>query len=79
MESMFENGPWMIRNVPLILRKWSPVANVSKEDLKSVLVWVEVHDVPLTAFMEDGLSVISTKLGTPLTLDTYTASMCMES
>ncbi|PWA75187.1 zinc knuckle CX2CX4HX4C [Artemisia annua] len=36
MESMLENGPWMICNMPLIVRKWSPLVNVSKEDLKSV-------------------------------------------
>ncbi|GJY68819.1 putative reverse transcriptase domain-containing protein [Tanacetum coccineum] len=29
MESMLENGPWLIRYVPLILCKWSRLANVS--------------------------------------------------
>ncbi|GKC83305.1 putative reverse transcriptase domain-containing protein, partial [Tanacetum coccineum] len=69
----------IIRNVPLILRKWSPSANLSKEDFKSVPVWVKLHDVHITTFTEDGSSVIATKLGTPLKLDTYTASMCRES
>ncbi|GJT30483.1 copper transporter 5.1-like protein, partial [Tanacetum coccineum] len=27
MKSMSENGPWLIRNVPLILKKWTPDAN----------------------------------------------------
>ncbi|GJV52183.1 zinc knuckle CX2CX4HX4C containing protein [Tanacetum coccineum] len=79
MESMIENGPWLIHNVPLILRKWYRLVNVAKEDLQSVPVWLKLHDVPIMAFTEDGLSVISTKLGTPLMLDTYTTSMCMES
>ena len=57
----------------------SPFSNVSKEDLKNVSVWVKLHDVPITTFTEDGLSAIATKLGTPLMLDTYTTSMCMES
>ncbi|GJS06369.1 putative reverse transcriptase domain-containing protein [Tanacetum coccineum] len=30
-------------------------------------------------FNKDGLSVIATKLGTPLTLDSYTSNMCMQS
>ncbi|GJW52986.1 copia protein [Tanacetum coccineum] len=68
-----------IRNVPLILRKRSPSANLSKEDFKSVPVWVKLHDVHITTFTEDGSSVIATKLGTPLKLDTYTTSMCRES
>ncbi|GKC29247.1 nucleotide-diphospho-sugar transferase [Tanacetum coccineum] len=33
----------------------------------------------MTAFSEDGLSAIATKLGTPLMLDSYTSNMCMQS
>ncbi|GKC68054.1 zinc knuckle CX2CX4HX4C containing protein [Tanacetum coccineum] len=79
MDEMLESVPWLIRNVLFILRKWSYMANVSKEDLKSVLVLVKLHDDPLTGFVEDGLSVIAKKLGTPLMLNMCTASMCMES
>ncbi|GJZ26565.1 hypothetical protein Tco_0570818 [Tanacetum coccineum] len=53
--------------------------DVDEKDLKSAPVWVKLHVVSITAFTEDGLSVISTKLGTSFMLDTYTASMCMES
>ncbi|GJZ12656.1 hypothetical protein Tco_0547886 [Tanacetum coccineum] len=42
-------------------------------------VWVKLHAVPVTAFNEDGLSAIVTKLGTPLMLDSYTSDMCMQS
>ncbi|GJS75441.1 hypothetical protein Tco_0725322 [Tanacetum coccineum] len=31
------------------------------------------------AFSEDGLSVIATKMGTPIMLDFYTSDMCMQS
>ncbi|GKA80457.1 hypothetical protein Tco_0787053, partial [Tanacetum coccineum] len=37
------------------------------------------HDVPITAFIEDGLSAIATKLGSPFMLDSYTAAMCNDS
>ncbi|GKB11556.1 hypothetical protein Tco_0845479 [Tanacetum coccineum] len=30
-------------------------------------------------FMEDGLSIIASKLGKPIILDSYTSSMCIES
>ncbi|GJS76293.1 cytokinin dehydrogenase 3-like protein [Tanacetum coccineum] len=40
---------------------------------------VKLHGVPVTAFSEDGLSAIATKLGTPLKLDSYTSDMCMQS
>ncbi|GKA22234.1 kinase-like domain, phloem protein 2-like protein [Tanacetum coccineum] len=50
-----------------------------KEDVSTVPIWVKIHGVPVTAFSGDGLSVIATKLGTPLMLDSYTSDMCMQS
>ncbi|GKA43682.1 hypothetical protein Tco_0736406 [Tanacetum coccineum] len=35
-----------------------------------------MHDVPLAAFMADGLRVIASKIGNPLMLDSYTDTMC---
>ncbi|GJZ71319.1 retrotransposon protein, putative, ty1-copia subclass [Tanacetum coccineum] len=40
---------------------------------------VKLHGVPVTAFSEDGLSAIATKIDTPLMLDSYTSDMCMQS
>nr|GEV67726.1 hypothetical protein [Tanacetum cinerariifolium] len=53
--------------------------NLLKEDVSTVPVWVKLHGVPVTAFSEDGLSAIATKLGTPLMLDSYTSDMCVQS
>ncbi|GKC75608.1 hypothetical protein Tco_1126382 [Tanacetum coccineum] len=79
LEAMLEIGPWFIRKDPLILKKWNPDVNLLKEDMGNVSVWVKLHGVPVTAFSEDGLSAIATKLGTPLILDSYTSDMCMYS
>ncbi|GKA26425.1 putative ribonuclease H-like domain-containing protein [Tanacetum coccineum] len=54
--AMLENGLWFIWNNPLILKKWHPGDNLSKEDVSTVPVWVKLHGVPVTAFSEDGLS-----------------------
>ncbi|GJR42208.1 reverse transcriptase domain-containing protein [Tanacetum coccineum] len=51
----------------------------STEDVSTIPVWVKLHGVPVTAFSDDGLSVIATKLGTPLMLDSYTSDMCIQS
>ncbi|GJU05523.1 hypothetical protein Tco_1121953 [Tanacetum coccineum] len=51
----------------------------SMEDVGNVPLWVKLHGVPVTAFSEDGLSAIATKLGTPLMLDSYTSYMCLQS
>ncbi|GJS16008.1 beta-caryophyllene synthase [Tanacetum coccineum] len=79
LDSMLDNGSWFIRNNPLILKKWNPDVNLLKEDVVNVPVWVKLHGVHMTAFSEDGLSVIATKLGTPLMLDSYTSDMFMQS
>ncbi|XP_021996271.1 uncharacterized protein LOC110893472 [Helianthus annuus] len=69
----------MIRNIPIILKEWSPSIAVEKEDITTVPVWVKMHDVPLEAFTEDGLSLLASKIGTPKMLDSYMATMCTES
>ncbi|GJV20784.1 zinc finger, CCHC-type containing protein [Tanacetum coccineum] len=79
INAMLENGPWFIRNNLLILKKWHPDENLLKEDVSIVPVWVKLHGVPITAFSEDGLSAIATKLSTPLMLNSYTSDMCMQS
>ncbi|GKB37698.1 zinc finger, CCHC-type containing protein [Tanacetum coccineum] len=79
LDAMLENGPWFIQNNPLILKKLHPDENLLKEDVNTVPVWVKLHGVPVTAFSEDRLSAIATKLGTPLMFDSYTSDMCMQS
>nr|GEU86920.1 hypothetical protein [Tanacetum cinerariifolium] len=65
-------------NNPLIMKKWHPDENLLKEDISNVPVWVNFYGVLVTAFNEDGLSAIATKLGTPLMLDSYTSNICMQ-
>lgn len=79
LDGVLENGPWFIRKTPIVLKKWSSTASLLKEDLVSVPIWVKFHGVPIAAFTEDGLSAIASKLGTPLMLDSYTSSMCVNS
>ncbi|GKF12771.1 putative reverse transcriptase domain-containing protein [Tanacetum coccineum] len=79
LDAMLDNGLWFIRNNPFILKKWHSNENLLKEDVRTVLVWVKLHGVLVTAFSDDGLSAIATKLGTPLMLDSYSADMCLQS
>ncbi|GJW51544.1 hypothetical protein Tco_0092895 [Tanacetum coccineum] len=58
----------------------------SNEGVNSVLrdgpwmiLWVKFHDVPLVAYTSDGLSLIATKIGILMMLDSFTNSMCLES
>ncbi|GKC16738.1 putative reverse transcriptase domain-containing protein, partial [Tanacetum coccineum] len=79
LNAMLENGPWFICNNLIILKKWNPDVNLLKEDVVNIPVWVKLHGVLVTAFREDGLSVIATKLDTTLMLDSYTSNMCIRS
>ncbi|XP_022040056.1 uncharacterized protein LOC110942589 [Helianthus annuus] len=79
MDNMLEDGPWMIRNVPIILKEWSASVKLEKEDIKAIPVWVKMHDVPLAAYTEDGISLVASKIGVPKMLESYTATMCAES
>nr|GEZ45284.1 hypothetical protein [Tanacetum cinerariifolium] len=79
LDAMLENGPWFIRNNLLILKKWHLDENLLKEDVSTILVWVKLYGIPVTAFSENGLSAIATKLGTPLMLDSYISNMYMQS
>ncbi|GKD44485.1 trichome birefringence-like protein 3, partial [Tanacetum coccineum] len=56
LEKVLEQGPWMIRNQPLILTKWAPNLTISKDRVSKVPVWVKIHKVPVVAYSEDGLT-----------------------
>nr|GEU71402.1 hypothetical protein [Tanacetum cinerariifolium] len=79
MNWVLENGSWFIRFAPTILKKRTPNANLLKEDLKSIPIWVKFHDILIVAFTVDGLSVMATKIGNPIMLDSYTVSTCLHS
>ncbi|GJX62256.1 RNA-directed DNA polymerase, eukaryota, partial [Tanacetum coccineum] len=59
-------------------RMWTPSFVLTKEELTSVPVWIKFHGVPVLAFTTDGLSVIATRLGTPIMLDSSTTSISMQ-
>ncbi|GKB07442.1 hypothetical protein Tco_0835726 [Tanacetum coccineum] len=54
-------------------------------NLLHVRVWngywimVKLHHVPIVAFSETGLSLITSQLGHPIMLDAYTSTMCQKS
>nr|GEX53047.1 zinc knuckle CX2CX4HX4C [Tanacetum cinerariifolium] len=79
MDSVIENGPLLIRKVPLILNVWTPNIDLKKDVIKSASLWVKLHHVPIVAYSDIGLSLITTQLGRPLMLDTYTSNMCISS
>ncbi|GJW13647.1 zinc knuckle CX2CX4HX4C containing protein [Tanacetum coccineum] len=47
LEAVLEGGPWLIRNSPIILKKWSMDTKLLKEELTRIPIWVKLHDVPI--------------------------------
>ncbi|GKB16543.1 zinc knuckle CX2CX4HX4C containing protein [Tanacetum coccineum] len=79
MVRTIEGGPWFIRSVPIFLNIWQVNTKMKREIMSKVFVWVRIHNVPIVAFSEDGLSLITTQLGRPIMLDAYTSDMCLNS
>ncbi|GJV26677.1 retrovirus-related pol polyprotein from transposon TNT 1-94 [Tanacetum coccineum] len=79
MDRVMEGGPWLIRLVPLILNVWTPNTILKKDEIKTAPVWVKLHNVPIVAYSEIGLSLIMTQIGRPIMLDSYTSQMCLRS
>ena len=79
VDNVLQRGPWLIRNSPLILTKWTPDVSLTKNEVTKVPVWIKLHNVPLLAYSEDGLSLIATQVGKPIMLDAFTSSMCVDS
>nr|GEV67231.1 zinc knuckle CX2CX4HX4C [Tanacetum cinerariifolium] len=48
-------------------------------EVKKAPVWIKLHHVPIVAYSKIGLSLITTQLGKPIMLDSYTSSMCLSS
>nr|GEV52799.1 zinc knuckle CX2CX4HX4C [Tanacetum cinerariifolium] len=79
MERVLENGPWLIRLVPIILNIWTPDTRVKKETITSAPIWVKLHNVPVVSYSKFGLSLITSQIGNPIMLDAYTSMMCQKS
>nr|GEV87928.1 hypothetical protein [Tanacetum cinerariifolium] len=52
MERVLENGPWLIRLVPIFLNIGTPNTRLAKETITTTPIWVKPHNVPVMAFSE---------------------------
>nr|GEU29673.1 hypothetical protein [Tanacetum cinerariifolium] len=58
---------------------WLPNSRLKKNEIAATPVWVKLHNVPIIAYSEIGLSLITTKLGQSIMLDAYMSIMCLKS
>ncbi|GJR30026.1 zinc knuckle CX2CX4HX4C containing protein [Tanacetum coccineum] len=63
----------------MFLNVWTLNTVLKKEEIKNAPVWVKLRHVPIVAYSEIGLSLITTQIGRPIMLDSYTSNMCLRS
>ncbi|GJY84866.1 zinc knuckle CX2CX4HX4C containing protein [Tanacetum coccineum] len=70
LEAILEGGPWLIRNSPIILKKWSMDTRLFKEELTRIPIWVKLHDsycstsnvvTPTVEKINDGFQTVDKK------------------
>ncbi|XP_028120127.1 uncharacterized protein LOC114317570 [Camellia sinensis] len=71
---VLEGGPWYVGGFLLILKQWHRMMKLSKEDKKTIPIWVKFHNIPLEYWDGDGLGRIASAVGVPLFMDQLTSS-----
>ncbi|KAJ4823351.1 hypothetical protein Tsubulata_022001 [Turnera subulata] len=65
----FTRGPWHIGGVPLIFRPWTSSSKKLDFSNATFPVWIKLKNVPMELLTKEGLSYLSSVLGTPLHTD----------
>ncbi|GJY66712.1 zinc knuckle CX2CX4HX4C containing protein [Tanacetum coccineum] len=78
IDQVVNKGPWMVRNKPLIVQKWSVNMKLDKTDPDKIPLWVKLCDVPLEAWTVKGISALASRLGKSLVMDSVTTKMCKQ-
>ncbi|KAJ0106266.1 hypothetical protein Patl1_18239 [Pistacia atlantica] len=76
MIQCLEDGPWLFQNCPILLQKWRPATELSKEAPQVISLWVKLFNVPLEFWNNVGLSYITNGVCKPLGMDRVTEDTC---
>ncbi|KAG7529879.1 Reverse transcriptase domain [Arabidopsis suecica] len=72
---ILSQGLWQIEGQTMFVAKWKPGSIPQKPELSSAPVWLELRNVPLQFFNEDGFEFIAGLVGEPKGLHPSTANM----
>ncbi|GJY81936.1 RNA-directed DNA polymerase, eukaryota, reverse transcriptase zinc-binding domain protein [Tanacetum coccineum] len=76
IDFIVNNGPWMVKNKPLIVQQWDINMYLDKREPEKIPLWIKMCNVPLEAWTVNGISALASRVGKPLVMDNVTASMC---
>ncbi|KAK1258850.1 hypothetical protein QJS04_geneDACA020257 [Acorus gramineus] len=74
MKAIIEGGPWLMGGRPIVLRKWARGMMMELERLETIPIWICFPQLPLHLWGKRMLSKLSSVIGTPLYMDSSTAT-----
>lgn len=86
LNNVLFNGPWIIQDHYLIVKKWHPDFVSSLALVSSALAWIQLPGLSIVYYNDNALSAISSYIGKPIETDANTAlvtrgkfaSICVE-
>ncbi|KAG6794317.1 hypothetical protein POTOM_003562 [Populus tomentosa] len=72
MHSVLEKGPWMFGGKNIILQQWHPRFQFDKNKISTLPVWIRLHGLPFPLWSKQGLSLVASMVGRPLSCDEQT-------
>ncbi|XP_056867299.1 uncharacterized protein LOC130512878 [Raphanus sativus] len=70
---ILRRGMWNLAGIPVVVTKWSPVTEKEKPPVQSIPMWVHIKNVPIKMFSWQGLSFLTSPIGSPERLHPETA------
>jgi hypothetical protein len=72
-DAVLMQGPYTIRNMPMLLRDWKPDFSLKRDLLRTLPIWVKLPQLPLHLWGVKSLSKIGSAIGNPIVTDECTA------
>jgi hypothetical protein len=72
-DAVLMQGPYTIRNMPMLLCDWKPDFSLERDLLRTLPIWVKLPQLPLHLWGVKSLSKIGSAIGNPLVTDECTA------
>ncbi|XP_074306361.1 uncharacterized protein LOC141641605 [Silene latifolia] len=72
-EHVITQGPWMVDDHYITIRKWVPNFVPSEDTIKYITAWVRIPNLPVEYFNEGFLRKIGSKIGKVIRIDKNTA------
>ncbi|GJX03261.1 RNA-directed DNA polymerase, eukaryota, reverse transcriptase zinc-binding domain protein [Tanacetum coccineum] len=76
MNNVVDNGPWIVKNKPLVVQKWNPHVDMVMSEPTITSLWVKHLNVPMEAWTTKSISTLASSLGKPLIMDAMTINLC---